>query len=178
MHADLNTFPVVIARAICEGVTVKNLSTNADEKVVRRWFASRFAAGARVPGVPCKHCERFDSPSDDFCGLFLPDEPDPPRTMSGTRSSQVFLHRRRDTCYLRLDCSKNNIIVSNVERRAKLQRRRTRRMRREERAIALLVVRFCLGNFWRKFREASLIRSKALQQPDARWGERRDEFYT
>lgn len=43
---DLNIYLAIIAGAIWEGVVVGNLSTDAGEKVARKWFASRFAAGA------------------------------------------------------------------------------------------------------------------------------------
>lgn len=46
MYTDFNAFPAVVAGAICIQVAAENLSTNAGEKVARRWFASRFAAGA------------------------------------------------------------------------------------------------------------------------------------
>lgn len=45
-YTDLNVFSAVVVRAIYEVVAVENLSTNAGEKVARRCFASRFAAGA------------------------------------------------------------------------------------------------------------------------------------
>lgn len=58
-----------------------------------------------------------DSPRLMISGRFYPDELDPPHELLPLKDtfSQVFYVAPRDTGHLRLDCSKNGNIVSNVE---------------------------------------------------------------
>lgn len=144
---DISRFNIV--RVIWKEVALENLSTNVGEKVARRWFASRFAAGA------CAGCAvqisrafrvsvRWFLVSSTQMRLIFYRE-----LLSGrhVHISKLFFASLHDTAHSCSDYSKNsaiNIVEKNDVAMRQMHGNNYERLR-------LIISRYCRSIFSRKF---------------------------